>query len=29
VLHKSLPWKSFPQPPDDIVAAEDRLDKDP
>jgi peptidoglycan/xylan/chitin deacetylase (PgdA/CDA1 family) len=29
VLHKSLPWKTFPEPPADIAAAEDRLDKDP
>jgi peptidoglycan/xylan/chitin deacetylase (PgdA/CDA1 family) len=28
-LHKPLPWASFPQPPDDIVAAEKRLDTDP
>jgi peptidoglycan/xylan/chitin deacetylase (PgdA/CDA1 family) len=28
-LHKPLPWSSFPQPPDDIVAAEKRLDTDP
>ena len=28
-LHKDLPWESFPAPPADIAAAEDRLDKDP
>ena len=28
-LHKGLPWASFPQPPADIVAADDRLDSAP
>ena len=28
-LHKTLPWASFPNPPDDIAAAEKRLDTDP
>jgi peptidoglycan/xylan/chitin deacetylase (PgdA/CDA1 family) len=29
LLHKPLPWASFPQPPADIAAAEKRLDTDP
>lgn len=29
LLHKELPWGAFPQPPADIVAAENRLDTDP
>ena len=28
-LHKPLPWTSFPEAPEDIVAAEKRLDTDP
>lgn len=28
-LHKELPWDDFPQPPADIVQAEDRLDREP
>lgn len=28
-LDKELPWDDFPQPPADIVAANDRLDKEP
>jgi peptidoglycan/xylan/chitin deacetylase (PgdA/CDA1 family) len=29
LLHKPLPWASFPQPPADIAAAEKRLDTNP
>lgn len=29
LLNRDLPWGAFPQPPADIVAAEDRLDTDP
>jgi peptidoglycan/xylan/chitin deacetylase (PgdA/CDA1 family) len=29
LLHRPLPWASFPEPPADIVAAEKRLDTDP
>ena len=29
LLHKPLPWASFPNPPADIEAAEKRLDQDP
>jgi peptidoglycan/xylan/chitin deacetylase (PgdA/CDA1 family) len=28
-LNKELPWADFPEPPADIAAAEERLDKDP
>ena len=28
-LHKDLPWKSFPEPPADIAAEDDRLDTNP
>lgn len=28
-LHKDLPWESFPEPPADIVAENDRLDTNP
>jgi len=28
-LHKELPWDDFPEPPADIAAANDRLDKEP
>ena len=29
VLHKELPWNSFPEPPADIAAADKRLDTEP
>ena len=29
VLHKDLPWESFPEPPADIAAADQRLDPEP
>ena len=29
LLHKPLPWDSFPEPPADIAAADQRLDQDP
>ena len=28
-LHRDLPWDSFSEPPTDIQAANDRLDRDP
>jgi hypothetical protein len=28
-LHKELPWKTFPEPPADIAAADKRLDPEP